>query len=298
MVTPQIEAPEIAKKLGIPKLFLKREDMHPYGSHKGRSIPLMIDAKLPEGSRHFGISSSGNAALAAIRHIQKKNAEEHANDPVRLSVFVGENIHPDKKRAIMDEVKDPNVSIEETPRPLQAFIKLLSGGRIESLRQSTEDIALAGYKELAREISHTENLTAVFVAASTGTAAQGIAEYFANPSDEKARSVKVHLVQTTGVSPIAQAINQEETESALSIADAIVDKVAHRRESASEAVRKTGGNGWVATNDDIREAQRLLKENAGIDATPNGALGLAGLIRGLKRGLTFDGAVVCIITGK
>jgi hypothetical protein len=41
----------------------------------------------------------------------------------------------------------------------------------------------------------------------------------------------------------------------------------------------------------------MLKKYAQIDATPNGALGLAGLIKALASGKRFSGPVVCIICG-
>lgn len=303
MITPQAEVPEIARILGVPKLYIKREDLHPYGSHKGRSIPVMIDIKIAEGVTDFAISSSGNAALAALRHIQKN---EHK---LSLTIFIGENINPEKQKALTSEINDPRITIKKTERPLQTLTNFIKGKKVASLRQSTDDSALIGYKTLAEEITEIPNLEAVFIATSSGTTAQALAQYFSKPANERTRSVAVHVVQTTGVSPIAQTFAHvgeitgtvartggKDTEH--SLADAIVDKVAHRREAVVATVTRTGGSGWIATNDDIATAQKLLKEKAGIDATPNGALGLAGLLEALKIRQKFTGAVVCIITGK
>ncbi|HEU5114228.1 MAG TPA: PLP-dependent lyase/thiolase, partial [Candidatus Paceibacterota bacterium] len=253
MITPQKEAPEIARELGIGRLFLKREDLHPYGSHKGRSIPLMIDMKVAEGARDFVISSSGNAALAALRHIQKKNAEtglindeiksrkkskEPAPDPsggLTLTILVGSNMNKAKRAALEAELVDPRIKIEEVPRPLQALFNLIHAGK-ESLRQSTDDEALLGYKTLAHEIASTPDLSAVFIGTSSGTTAQALADYFA----EHGIGAAVHIVQTRGVSPIARNFAAEEYEPETSLADAIVDKVAHRGDKLSEALKKSG----------------------------------------------------------
>ncbi len=290
MITPQVDAPEIAKELGLEKLTFKREDLHPYGSHKGRSIPLMIDMKVAEGAREFAISSSGNAALAAARHIQKRN---FAGDNLSLSILVGERMNKDKRASLMAEIEDPRITIEETPRPLQALFSLIKKDGKTSLRQSTDDQALLGYETLAHEIASTPDLSAVFIGTSSGTAAKALADYFVTHDKPAA----VHVVQVAGNSPIAREFRAEESEPELSLADAIVDKVVHRKDALVEAVKKTGGSGWIAGNVDIRRAQSLLsKEN--IDATPNGALGLAGLIHALGTGATFKGAVVCIVTGK
>lgn len=299
MVTPQIESPDIARKLGIPKLYFKREDLHPYGSHKGRSIPIMIDMKVAEGAKDFAISSSGNAALAALRHIKKRNAE---GDKLTLSILVGERVNQEKLQALESELA-PGIQIEKTPRPLQSLFNLIKGGERTSLRQSTDPEALIGYKNLAAEIAATDDLEAVFIATSSGTTAEALANYFVEHSAAiGTRIPQLHIVQTTSVSPISRMFAEspvsEKTEPELSLADAIIDKVAHRADAVVNAIRTTAGRGWIASNADILAAQRLLKEHSGIDATPNGALSLAGLLSALRTGITFKGSVVCVITGR
>lgn len=292
MITPQIEAPEIAQRLGIEKLYIKREDLHPYGSHKGRSIPFMIDLKASRGALEFAVSSSGNAAIAAAKHIEKRNRE---GSDLKLTIFVGEHIDPDKRRELENLVFDDRVKVALAPRPLQSLLSFLKGSdaKAESLRQSTDPDALEGYKTLAAEIAPTPELSAVFIGTSSGTAAQALADYFV----EHEKAAQVHIVQTRSVSPIAGSFDEEPYQSERSLADAIVDKVAHRREPLSESLRKTSGAGWIASNDDIKKAITLLKES-GIDATGNGALGLAGLIRALSKGWKPQGAVVVVVTGK
>ncbi len=290
MVTPQTESPEIAKELGIPRLYFKREDLHPLGSHKGRSIPVMIDTKFKEGARSFAISSSGNAALAAIRHIQTRNQN---GDNITLKVLIGEHMNPKKKQMLLDEVKDSRVTIEESQRPLQALFNLLKGENVVSLRQSNDPVALEGYTELARELAQTPDLDAVFIATSSGTAAQAIGEYFIKEN----KHAEIHIVQTTSTAPFAKTWNEEEEKGLPSLADAIVDKIAHRKDTLLKAISATGGKGWIASNEFIERATALMSK-AGIESTPNGALALAGLIKALSKGKVFRGAVVCIVTGK
>ena len=300
MVTPQTEAPELAKELGLERLYFKREDLNPYGSHKGRSIPVMIDMKRAQGVKNFAISSSGNAALAAVRHIQELNVK---GDTISLSILVGEHINDTKYQSLKNEIKDPLIKIEESPRPLQALSNIVKKENRTSLRQSTSDDALDGYKVLAQEIETTPNIAAVFIGTSSGTAAQALANYFVI----KGIPAAVHIVQTTSAHPIASALisdtnpaKTDDTEK--SLADAIVDKTALRRDAVVEAVSASGGTGWIASNDDIRTAQTILRDKAGIEATPNGALGLAGLVHALKndvaRAILSKGSIVCVITGK
>ncbi len=291
MITPQIEAPELAKALNIPKLYFKREDLHPYGSHKGRSIPVMIDMNIREGATRFAISSSGNAALAAIRHIQKLNTN---GGNFYLTVFTGEHINPEKKQILEKEISDEKITLQESKRPLQALFELIKKEQAVSLRQSNDPDALLGYEALAEEISETPDLSAVFIGASTGTAAQAIAEYFVT----KNKKTSVHIVQTTENATLVKGYGEGEVLKEKSLADAIVDKIGYRSDHLKVALEKIGGAGWIVSNAEIKEAITLLKEKAHIDASANGVLGLAGLIKALKKGVKIDGAVVCIITGK
>src|SRR4051812_19650196 len=113
-ITPHESYPKLAAALDLPPetvLFLKREDLHPLGSHKGRSIPLMIDKALTEGIREFAISSSGNAALAAALYIKKLNeTPAHKKQPIILDILIGQKIAPNK-RDKLDALKDENIRV-------------------------------------------------------------------------------------------------------------------------------------------------------------------------------------------
>jgi threonine synthase len=291
MITPQSESPEIAKELGVPKLYFKREDLHPYGSHKGRSIPVIIDLAVKAGADKFALSSSGNAALAALRHIQKRNAEGAG---LRLTIFIGKKIDPAKKDSLLKEIPDDKIEVIQTERPLKALSEKIKKDGCVGLRQSNNPDALLGYDELAYEIGGTPDLSAVFIGASSGTAAQAIAEHFIKYEKKAA----VHIVQTTENSALVDTYGEGEIAKEKSIADAIVDKLGYRQDDLQKALEETGGFGWIASNDEIRRAQSLLKEKADIDATPNGALSLAGLMKAIKKGRRFEGSVVCVITGR
>lgn len=297
MVTPQTSYPDIARELGIPALYFKREDLHPYGSHKGRSIPHMIDVHVAQGASHFAISSSGNAALAAVRHIQKLNSAEGRT--LSLTILIGRNINPAKKAWLISEISDPRITLTETERPLQSLLNLIKGTKTVSLRQSTDDTALTGYSALADELSAIPGLSDVFIASSSGTTAQALLERF----KALKRPIAVHIVQTTEVSPLVQALNKTQGSEPISVtekslADAIVDRVAHRREALENISLEQHSKGWIASNQTIIAAQNILRTKADIETTGNGSLSLAGLLTAQSHNTTFTGTVVCIITGK
>lgn len=295
MKTPQTPSDALTTALGSTgQVWLKREDKHHYGSHKGRSIPPMIANHLKNGIRQFCISSSGNAALAAIHAIQTHNKNKPA-EMATLQVFVGEQIDWNKLHTLQDKIStDKNISLTKTANPKQAAIQLDKEKQATNLRQSTDDTALLGYIELARELGKIEHLSAVFIPTSSGTTAQGLHMGFR----QLGLNPQIHCVQTSACHPIADLLGATKapTEQA-SLANAIVDKVALRQDAVAEAVRYSHGGGWIATNHDIEEAVALVKKTTDLTISPNSALAIVGLHKAIQAGFTWKGPVVCLITG-
>ena len=82
-----------------------------------------------------------------------------------------------------------------------------------------------------------------------------------------------------------------------SLADAIVDHIAHRKEKVVEVIKTSQGSGWIVTDDEIISAIKLIKETCNLAISPNSALSVAGLAKAMQLDWKFDGAVVCLITG-
>jgi threonine dehydratase len=287
MKTKQHSHPKLAEAIGIPELLLKREDQHKFGSHKGRSIPLMIKKYAKEGFTHFAISSSGNAALAAVLATERHNQ----NNPERLitlDIFVGMNIEENKLKRLSAVKKSEAVSIKQVERPKQEAFLLDKSGEAKYLRQSTDELALDGYLELGQDLMKIPNLQAVFVPTSSGTTAQALGELFAESDGPE-----LHIVQTTSCHPMVEKESSDEE----SIAGAIVDKVAHRKDAVQAVVKKTNGDGWIVSNVEIKFAMQQIKNTENIQVSANGALGVAGLMQAVAYGKKFDGAVACIICG-
>lgn len=82
------------------------------------------------------------------------------------------------------------------------------------------------------------------------------------------------------------------------LASAIVDNVAHRKNKILEILKTSQGVGWIATNDEIASAIKLVKNKTGIEISPNSALSIVGLTQAIENGLKWEGAVACLVTGK
>jgi len=292
METLQQSQEKLAKILNIPYLYFKREDFHKYGSHKGRSLPKMIENSLKKGENHFCISSSGNAALASALFIQEYN-KTHTENPLFLQIFVGKNI-PQEKLSHLMNLTDEHIQLLQDERPKQKAFQMEKEGKAVYLRQSTDDVALLGYESLAEELLEIPDLQAVFIPTSSGTTAEALADTY----EKLGKHIQIHIVQTTKCHPIAKHFDTDFIPTEESCAMAIVDMVAHRKQSLVQKIQQSTGSGWVVNDEQIQEAQKLIKETTGDDISPNSALSVAGLQKALQHGWKWNGSVVCIITGR
>lgn len=298
MKTPQQSYIELNKALGVD-IYLKREDEHKYSSHKGRSIPIMIKKYFKEeGITNFVISSSGNAAIASIHAVQAHN--KNNEDNITLNIFVGQNIDKQKLKILNTIIEDKNISLEQVERPKQAAFQMEKETKAKNLRQSTDDTALIGYMELAEEINNIPNLQAIFIPTSSGTTAEALGLAFENIPASKwggKQNPQIHIVQTSSCHPIAGEFDKDFIETKKSLASAIVDNIAHRKEKVLEVIKKTRGSGWIISDDELKNALNLVKENCRLKISYNSALSIAGLVKAIDKGWKFDGVVVCLITG-
>jgi len=304
MLTPRIKSEKLAKKIGLnTDLYLKHEDLHPFGSHKGRSTPLMINKHHQAGWNNFVISSSGNSAIASAYAVQKHNLENPKQN-LKLKIFVGKNIDKNKLKKIT-KLLDKNISLKQVDKPKQTAFKIDKDGEAKNLRQSTDDGAITGYYELATELAEIKNLSAVFIPTSSGTTAQGLHEGF----KKLKLNPQIHIVQTTFCHPLVFNPQAEinlslrggasaTTSQSRSLATAIVDKIAHRKQTITKILKNSRGNGWVADNKQITDVIELINKTEKLKVSPNSALSIVGLQQALQANKKFSGPVVCLITGE
>jgi threonine synthase len=300
MKSPQLPAPELATALSLTNMvWLKREDKHHYGSHKGHSIPFMIQEYVKLGKNNFVISSSGNAALASILTIISLNKNK-PQTPITLQVFIGQEISKIKQSKLtIAAALDSKIAITQEKNPKQSALQFEKEHHAQLLRQSTDALALIGYAELANELSRIPDLSAIFIPTSSGTTAEGLHLGFKalglNP--------EIHVVQTSSCHPIVEEFYTA-TKRPLpafvkekSTADAIVDLIGYRKQAVAKAITESHGDAWIASNTAIAEAVELVKEKTKTDISSTSALAIAGLKQAVATGRTWTGAVVCLITG-
>jgi threonine synthase len=301
MKTPQLPVNELGKKLGLTtELWFKREDLHHYQSHKGRAIPIMItEYSKRQGFKKFVISSSGNAALAALMSVQTNN-KSRPNDPLELTIFVGQKISEKKLSLLKDQVTDSHITIKQVDDPKHAAVQTSTQDKTTKLlRQSTDEIALRAYTDLARELGKIEGLSAVFIPSSSGTTAQGLHAGF----KQLGINPQIHVVQTTSCHPLADSFYESQGIAAppipqeTSLAGAIVDQVAHRKIMVTESIKESNGYAWIINNKELSTCIETVKQTVHLTLSPNSALSVAALQKALAEKRTFNGPVLCLITG-
>lgn len=291
--TIQTEAKSLAKKIGlINKLYFKREDLHKYGSHKGRSIPFLIKKYQRAGWRNFVISSSGNASIAAAIYISEYNFNNKTK-PISLLILIGENIDANKLKILKILAKNnPAIKINKVANPKQTAFLTEKNKLAKNLRQSTDESAAIAYIELAKELAKIKNLSAVFVPTSSGTTARGLFLGFRKLKIKP----QIHIAQTPSCHPFVNGAKKSKT--AVSLAKAIVDNIGHRKPQIFELLKITKGSGWIISNQEIKNAIKLSKQTEDLVISPNSALSVGALIKAKKQGHKWKGPVVCLITGQ
>ena|SRR3989339_1567401 len=285
VVTPQPQADKLARALGLTMpLYLKREDLHPLKSHKGRSLPPMIDHYLKFGHSNFVISSSGNAALAAGLYLKKINSSQ--KNKINLKIFVGKKIPADKIKPLQ-ALTNKNITIVQVTNPKQsAFLAQKQGAVL--LRQSLDNLAPKGYADLYDELRRIKELKTIFIPTSSGTTLAGL--FMASKG-----KIQLNIVQTDFCHPFVKSNLPTPKKS---LAGAIVDKVGHRKTEVLKALKKSKGAGYVADDWDIKNAIKLAYKTEKIKLSPNSALALVGLLHALIKGWQPKGAIALLITGK
>ncbi len=281
------------KKFGIiatktHKVTLKLETMNPNQSFKDRSLAYQISHYLQKGESKLLISSSGNAAVSACAYVSLTD--------MKLAIFVSNKVNPEKLNKILKYVKDnDNITINYSDKAKSDAIKYSKAGNFINLRGSHDDTAVVGFRTISYElINQVPTCDAIFVPCSSGTSTYGIYQGY---KDLEAGIPAINIVQTTKVNSIAREFDIVFDEEDSHVSDAIVDRVAKRKNQIIEAIEETNGNGYVINNDEIKAATKFLYEKTKLPfLTYNGVLSFAGFIKSIKKKRFFDDPV-CIISG-
>lgn len=90
--TPLVEAPELARRLGVASVHLKLESCNPTGSFKDRQISVALSKAREWGRDRFGTASSGNVGVALAAYAARAGCQAY--------VWVSSSTAEEKRRQI------------------------------------------------------------------------------------------------------------------------------------------------------------------------------------------------------
>ncbi|MBL7141953.1 PLP-dependent lyase/thiolase [Patescibacteria group bacterium] len=288
--TPQKSYPMLAKKIGLPGLWIKHEYLNESGSHKIRLMEKMIKKYLKKGQKKFVISSSGNVAIAAAYYLNK-----YIRAKTELTIFVCKNIPAEKWQCLKKAVNNSKtIKVKKVVRPKQQAFLFAKKYKAVFLRGSIESIAPQAYYSLAKELAQIPRLKAVFIPTSSGITALGLHQGF----KKLKKKIEIHLVQTEKIHPLAREFDYNFSPAKKSLARAIVDRVGLRKKDVLKAVRESLGSGWIISDQALKKAKKLLQTEANLSIKSfDSLLSLAGVIKAQRKGWPLSGSVCCLFTG-
>lgn len=262
----------------------KYESENPNQSFKDRGLAYQLSKHIQEGKRRFVISSSGNAAVSAAAYCSLAKVE--------LDIFISERIGDEKYNRIM-EFESSQIRVHKSKKPKSDAIQQANKSGVLNLRGSQDPYAVVGFKSIAYELNEEyPEVTSVFIPCSSGTSAMGIAEGFL----ELRRQVAIHVCQSTRIHPIAREFEQRVNKTETSLADAITDRVAKRKAQVIETVKRTGGGGWIITDDELVATKKFLDARNLPTISYNSLLSFAGILKAARSGVNLE-RPVAIMSG-
>ncbi|MBQ3329554.1 MAG: threonine synthase [Ruminococcus sp.] len=297
-MSPMYEAPNIAKDLGIARLYIKDDGVNPTASLKDRASAMAVTKAREAGYDTIACSSTGNAASSLAGNAAKAGLKTY--------IFVPARAPKGKIAQLMmfgANLTAVDGSYEETFE--------LSKAAIDKYGWYNRNAAINPYlsegkKTVAHEICEQLDFIAPdFVAVSVGDGCtiagvyKGLYDmYMVGLIDKIPRIISV---QAQGCCPINTAVMTDQPwqpQEENTFADSIAVGVPRNPDKAINAIKNSDGICVNVTDDEIREAQKYLAKNAGVFGEPAGVTATAGLMKLSREGrLPQDATIVSIVTG-
>ena len=296
--TPLVDFPKIAREHNIGQLQIKDDTRNPSGSLKDRASELAIQHARELGKNTIVAASTGNAgsSLASLSayHGMKSIILAPATAPIaKLTQILQHGAQLVPVDANYDTAFD--LAFEWAQKH-------------ESYCRNTgiNPILAEGKKTVALEIAEQNDWKVpdhLFVPVGDGCIISGVYKGFFDLLSLKwiDSMPAIHAVQAEGSAAIVDSLAQEgdiQSVSADTIADSISVDQPRDGDKARRAITRSGGKGFMVSDDDILRAQKRLSETTGIFAELAAAAAYAGFLQATHAGIFKAGDhVVVLLTG-
>ena len=304
--TPLVRSRRLGPELGMSHLYFKLETTNPTGSYKDRFGAAAISHMVAAGQTKCIATSSGNtgaalAAYCAAANIECRIAIVETAPMGKLKQMLS---YGAKLARVRGFGTDPQITDDVIAR-LQEI-----GQRPEWALQISafvhSPLGMSGVQSVGFELAEQMQgrVDRVFCPAGSGglciATAQGFLQL--HQQGQLPNCPRVECVQPEGNNTVAgplregaakaRSVNCTSTISGLQVASVIDGDL------AVEACRATGGTGYLVTDEEVWETQKVLARTEGVFAEPAGAASVAAVVKARRaQQLDADEIVVCMITG-
>lgn len=302
-LTPLIEAPILAREVGVRRLRIKDESQNPTGSFKARGMSAAVTRARGDNVPGLVVPTAGNAGAALAAYAAA------AGIPVR--VFAPRTT----PRPILDTIDALGAQlvridghIGDAGKMAAAYAKESGWWPVATLR---EPYRVEGMKTMGFELAEQCNWSlpdVVVYPTGGGEGTVGIWKAINELMDsgwlaDGSKQPQYVVAQSAGCAPIARAfaagadhadpwIDPETYASGLRVPTPLGDRILLR------ILQETAGQAASVTDDVMRVATRRLAEATGIDAAPEGGCAIAVLADLVRDGkVARDADVVVFNTG-
>ncbi|MBE3596809.1 MAG: threonine synthase [Hydrogenibacillus sp.] len=286
--TPLVFASHLSEMLDIA-LYLKLEGLNPTGSFKDRGMVVAVAKALEAGSHAIICASTGNTSASAAAYAARAG--------IRAVVVVPQGKIAVGKLAQAFLYGAEVVQIDGNFDEGLGIVRALADALGMTIVNSINPHRLEGQKTAAFEIVDVLGRAPDVLAVPVGNAGnisaywKGFTEYL--PQD--ARRPRMLGFEAEGAAAIVRGAPIEHPET---IATAIRIGNPASWSLAVSAARDSGGFIDAVSDDEIREAYRLLAAREGVFVEPASAASVAGVIKSARDGRIARGeTVVAVLTG-
>ena len=278
--TPLLDAPRLARDVGVRRLWIKDEALNPTASFKARGMSAAITRAAAHRVPGLVVPTAGNAGAAMAAYAAA------AGIPAR--VYAPESTPPNilaTIRALGATLVTVPGHIGDAGRAARAFSAESGFFDMSTLR---EPYRIEGKKTMGLEIAEQLGWRlpdAVVYPTGGGTGLIGMWKTFAEMAewgwiDAAERRPRMIVAQASGCAPIVRAFEQHADRavaweapsthaSGLRVPGPLGDRLILR------ALYESGGDAAAVSEDDIRRDTATLAHATGVDAAPEGGCALA-----------------------
>lgn len=281
--TPLLDAPAIARLVGVARVWVKEEGLNPTGSFKARGMSAAVTRARGFGVKGFVVPTAGNAGAALAAYAAAAGIPLRVYAPRETPANILNTI-----RTLGAELILVEGHIGDAGKAARAYAAESGSFDVSTLR---EPYRIEGKKtmgiEIAEQLGWNRLPTHIIYPTGGGTGLIGMWKVFGElralgwiPSD--APLPKMVVAQAEGCAPIVRAYrssadratpweNPVTHAAGLRVPGPLGDRLILR------AVRESGGDAVAVSEQHIAAATAWLGRHTGIDAAPEGGCALAVL---------------------